>query len=125
MTTFQKQFTFVFLILSFLIVLVSQGFSKGKSKELLFTRDTVFSTTNIIVYYNDGDTVKLLTKIPRRIEIKSGKVYEASYNTNKNFIEYSLLDKAIVTYTKSKIKVVYNNSIGNIIIYTGSKPRKK
>lgn len=125
MTTFQKQFALVAILLIALILLARQGFSKGKSKELPFTRDTVFTTTNIIVYYNDGDTVKVLTKIPRRIEIKSGKVYEASYNTNKLFISNTLLDKAIVTYTKSKIKVIYTNSIGNIITYIGNKPKKK
>ncbi len=121
MTTFQKQFLFVAILLVFLIVLVSQGFSKPKSKE--FTRDTSFTTTNIVVIFNDGDTAKILTKIPRNISIISNKII---INTNINGkIHIEDISGSKVICTKSKIKVIYTNSVGNIITYIGTKPRNK
>ena len=113
MTTFQKQFTLVALLLVFLIALASQGFSKGKSKELPFTRDTSFYTKNIVLIQG-LDSLKYINKQPRFVSITSGIVYINSIKQSNSK----------VTCTKSKIKIVSSNDLG-ILVITGSKPKTK
>ena len=113
MTTFQKQFSFTAILLICLIALASQEFSKGRSKELPFTRDTSFYTKNIVLIQG-LDSLKYINKQLKFVSITSGIVYINSIKQSNSKI----------TYTKSKIKIVSSNDLG-ILIITGTKAKTK